>query len=89
VGIHDNFFRIGGHSLLAAQLATRMSESFKVDIPLRRMFEVPTIAQLAEAIDQAVQSAGVNGASSNLLPAIKKMARKAALLPVEPNARMN
>jgi amino acid adenylation domain-containing protein len=89
VGIHDNFFRIGGHSLLAAQLATRMRESFKVDIPLRRMFEVPTIAQLAEAIDQAVQSAGVNGASSNLLPAIKKMARKAALLPVEPNARMN
>jgi amino acid adenylation domain-containing protein len=89
VGIHDNFFRIGGHSLLAAQLATRMRESFKVDIPLRRMFEVPTIAQLAEAIDQAVQSAGANGASPNLLPAIKKMARKASLLPVEPNAKMN
>jgi hypothetical protein len=83
VGIHDNFFKIGGHSLMAARVATRMRESFKVDIPLRRMFEVPTIAQLAEVIDQAMQTAGVNGAQSHLRPAIKRVARKAALLPVE------
>jgi hypothetical protein len=60
-----------------------MRESFKVDIPLRRMFEVPTIAQLAEAIDQAVQSAGTNGASPNVRPAIKRVARKAALVNVD------
>jgi amino acid adenylation domain-containing protein len=83
MGIHDNFFRIGGHSLLAAQLATRIRESFKMDIPLRRIFEVPTIAQLAEAIDQAVQSAGVNGASPVGLPTIKRVARKAALVNVD------
>jgi acyl carrier protein len=83
VGVHDNFFRIGGHSLLAAQLATRMRGSFKVEIPLRRMFEVPTIAQLAEAIDQAMQSAGANGASPNVRPAIKRVARKAALVNVD------
>jgi len=82
VGIHDNFFRIGGHSLLAAQVATRMRESFQVDLPLRRMFEVPTIAQLAEVIDQALQTAGANGAQSHPLPTIKRLARKAALLPV-------
>jgi acyl carrier protein len=82
VGIHDNFFEIGGHSLLAAQVATRTRESFQVDLPLRRMFEVPTIAQLAEVIDQALQTAGANGAQSHPLPTIKRLARKAALLPV-------
>jgi acyl-coenzyme A synthetase/AMP-(fatty) acid ligase len=89
VGIHDNFFKIGGHSLLAARVATRMRESFKVDIPLRRMFESPTIAQLAEVIDQITQSNGANGAngtngaSSGSRPAIKRVARKAALVDVD------
>jgi amino acid adenylation domain-containing protein len=82
VGSHDNFFRIGGHSLRAAQVAVRMRESFKVEIPLRRMFELPTIAQLAEVIDQMVQTAGVNGAPL-LLPGIKRVGRKAAALPME------
>ena len=83
IGRHDNFFELGGHSLMAVRVATRLRESFKVDIPLRRMFEAPTIAQLAEVIDQAMQTAGVNGAPPHLLPAIKRVARKAALLPVE------
>jgi acyl carrier protein len=78
VGIHDNFFRIGGHSLMAAQLATRIRENFKFDIPLQRIFESPTIAQLAQAIDHA--QAGANGAPSHLLPNIKRVERKAALL---------
>jgi amino acid adenylation domain-containing protein len=83
VGIHDDFLKVGGHSLLAAQVATRMRESFKVDIPLRRMFESPTIAQLAEVIDQAVQTAGVDGTPSPLRPAIKRIARKNSLVEVD------
>jgi amino acid adenylation domain-containing protein len=79
VGIHDNFFKIGGHSLLAARVAAHMRESFKIDIPLRRMFESPTIAQLAEVIDQALQ-AGANGAPSHPRPAIKRVARRAVLV---------
>jgi amino acid adenylation domain-containing protein len=87
VGIHDNFFKTGGHSLRAAQVAARMRETFKVEIPLRRMFESPTIAQLAEVIDQMVQASGVNSVPSQLLPDIKRSARKAAVLPMEPIGR--
>jgi amino acid adenylation domain-containing protein len=83
VGIHDSFFTIGGHSLLAAQVATRLRETFKVEIPLRRIFELPTVAQLAEEISQALKAAGTNGAQPPVLPSIKRVQRKAALMPVE------
>ena len=57
VGIDDNFFQFGGHSLLATQVISRVRERFKIQFPLRRMFEFPTIAELAGAVSQA-QSEG-------------------------------
>ena len=56
VGIHDNFFRIGGHSLLAAQTVARMSEVFGADIPMTRLFGAPSIAAMAKVVEELVQS---------------------------------
>ncbi|HKV34449.1 MAG TPA: amino acid adenylation domain-containing protein [Pyrinomonadaceae bacterium] len=58
VGIHDNFFDLGGHSLLTTQLISRVRQLFKVELPLRQVFQQPTIAALALAIEQAQNDSG-------------------------------
>jgi len=59
VGINDNFFDLGGHSLLATQVLTRLTEKFNVEVSLRRLFETPTVAGLAEALVDLQQQSAV------------------------------
>jgi amino acid adenylation domain-containing protein len=51
IGVHDNFFDLGGHSLKATQVVSRLLKAFQREIPLRHLFEFPTIAKLAAVID--------------------------------------
>jgi acyl carrier protein len=67
VGVFDNFFELGGHSLLATQLLFALRETLHVDIPLRIIFESPTVAELA----QRIEAARGNGAGS-----IKRLSRE-------------
>ena len=51
VGISDNFFDLGGHSLTATRVVSRVIQQFQLDIPLRSLFEAPTIAAMATLIE--------------------------------------
>jgi acyl carrier protein len=57
VGIHDNFFDLGGHSLKATQVMSRVREALQVDLTVRVLFEGPTVAELAARVEQSLPQA--------------------------------
>jgi len=73
-GIHDHFLELGGNSLMAAQMLTRLREAFPVTIPLTALFEAPTVAGLADRI-RAMTGSVPEGSAAAELPPIQPVPR--------------
>ena len=68
IGVNDSFFDLGGHSLLATQVASRLRKAFEIEIPLRSLFENPTIAELGQTVDAVIRN-GQHGELKSITPA--------------------
>lgn len=77
VGIEDDFFQIGGHSVLATQMLAQVCDELGVELPIRQLFEAPTITKLAEVITNSGAGTGLGKKS---ISQIKRLARPAAVL---------
>src|SRR5262249_8439715 len=76
VGVEENFFDLGGHSLLATQVISRVRAGLGVELPLRVLFESPTVAGLAAAVERELGGGGWKEA-----PGIERVSR-AQTIPV-------
>jgi len=75
IGIADSFFDLGGHSLQAIRMISRVARQWQVNLPLRALFEAPTIADIAKAIQNAPKSSGA-AADAAPIPVARRLRRE-------------
>lgn len=79
IGVYDDFFDLGGHSLLTTQVTSRLRDAFQIDLPLRQFFETPNVAGLAEAVAQRRLNREGPARVARLLEALEHMSDEGAL----------
>ncbi|HVU25274.1 MAG TPA: amino acid adenylation domain-containing protein [Opitutus sp.] len=84
VGAKHSFFELGGHSLLATQLVSRVRETFGVDLPLRHVFEAPTVEAFAAVIDERGRSAPADASQTTAIGRAARRTRNPAAAEVSP-----
>lgn len=81
IGVEDNFFTLGGHSLQATRVVARMRDALKMDVPLPLLFQATTIAKLAEVVEQLKQENASGAAAA--LPQIEPVDRDAVFVLID------
>ena len=85
VGIHDNFFDLGGHSLAASRVISRVIQTFKLELPVKALFEAPTVAEMAAIISQhQSKRASDNELAQIVLREVEAMSEEEALKRLAP-----
>jgi len=79
IGIHDNFFDLGGHSLMVIQLMSRVRKAFQVELPLRDVFTTPTIKEIADMLEARILAKASSEKIDQLLAQLESMDDKKAL----------
>jgi acyl carrier protein len=76
IGVHDNFFTLGGHSLLATQVISQLRDLFYMEIPLRRLFEHPTVAEFVAMLLHDPETRGQVEKTAQLLLSLSQLSEE-------------
>jgi len=78
VGIDDNFFLLGGDSLLASRVISRVIHTFRIDVPLRMLFDAPTVAAMASVITQNTSKQAKREDVERMLAEVERLSEEQA-----------